>query len=74
MIKKTYTVVDYDGVERTRDSYFDISEAECIDSTKVDAAELAALEAVLYGSDDTDARLPLPTELVTLFPSAVAAG
>ena len=45
-----------------------------IDSTKVDAAELAALEAVLYGSDDTDARLPLPTELVTLFPSAVAAG
>lgn len=31
MIKKTFTVIDYDGVERTRDRYFDISEAEIID-------------------------------------------
>lgn len=31
MLKKTFTVVDYDGIERTRDRYFDISEAECID-------------------------------------------
>lgn len=45
-----------------------------IDSTKVNAEELAALEAILYGSDEADARLPLPTELITLFPSAVAAG
>ena len=45
-----------------------------IDSNKVDAEELAALEAILYGSEETEARLPLPTELVELFPSAVAAG
>lgn len=31
MLKKTWTVTDYDGVERTRSRYFDISEAECID-------------------------------------------
>lgn len=37
-----------------------------IDSTKVDAEKLAALEAVLYGSGDTEARLPLPDELITL--------
>lgn len=45
-----------------------------IDSTKVNADELAALEDILYGSEDAEARLPLPTELVELFPSAVAAG
>lgn len=45
-----------------------------IDSNKVDAEQLAALEAILYGSDEADARLPLPTELIELFPNAVAAG
>lgn len=37
-----------------------------IDSTKVDAEKLAALEAILYGSEDAEARLPLPDEIVTL--------
>lgn len=37
-----------------------------IDSTKVDPEKLAALEAVLYGSGDADARLPLPDEVATL--------
>ena len=37
-----------------------------IDSTKVDADKLAALEAILYGSESEEARLPLPDELVTL--------
>ena len=37
-----------------------------IDSTKVDAEKLAALEAVLYGSAETEARLPLPDEIKTL--------
>ena len=35
-----------------------------IDSTKVDADKLAALEAILYGGDDTEARLPLPDEII----------
>lgn len=38
-----------------------------IDSTKVDAAKLAALELILYGSEDEEARLPLPEELATIF-------
>ena len=37
-----------------------------IDSTKVDAEALAALEAVLYGSESEEARLPLPDEIVTI--------
>ena len=37
-----------------------------IDSTKVDKTKLEALEAVLYGSEDATARLPLPDEVATL--------
>lgn len=37
-----------------------------IDSTKVDAEKLAALEAILYGSEDAEARLPLPDEIAEL--------
>ena len=44
-----------------------------IDSTKVDAKKLQALEAILYGSEDAEARLPLPDEIVTLV-GTVAAG
>ena len=45
-----------------------------IDSTKVDATKLAALESILYGEEATEeggtateARLPLPAEIVELF-------
>lgn len=41
-----------------------------IDSTKVSKANLQALEKILYGSDEasgTEARLPLPDELRTIF-------
>ena len=41
-----------------------------IDSTKVDAEKLTALETILYGSEDTDARLPLPNEIKTLMTPA----
>lgn len=37
-----------------------------IDSTKVDASKLSALEAILYGSENVDPRLPLPDEIKTL--------
>lgn len=36
-----------------------------IDSTKVDATKLAALEAILFGSAEKEARLPLPDEIIT---------
>ena len=44
-----------------------------IDSTKVDAEKLAAFEAIIYGSEDQEARLPLPNEVATLL-GAQAAG
>lgn len=41
-----------------------------IDSTKVDAEKLAALEEILYGTDEAEARLPLPDEIATLMAEA----
>lgn len=38
----------------------------CIDSTKVDAGKLAALEAILYGAEAEEARLPLPDEIAQI--------
>ena len=37
-----------------------------IDSTKVDPTGLAALEAKLFGSEEGEASLPLPDEVITL--------
>lgn len=39
-------------------------------STDVDAEKLTALEAILYGSESEEARLPLPDEIATLFTAA----
>lgn len=53
-----------------------------VDSTKVDAKQLAALEAILYGKDPTapegtdgvEPRLPLPDEVITLLTPADVGG
>lgn len=37
-----------------------------IDSTKADPTKLEALEKILYGSEEAEARLPLPNEIATL--------
>lgn len=44
-----------------------------IDSTKADAAKLAALEAILFGSEEAEARLPLPDEIAEIFATGEAA-
>lgn len=41
-----------------------------IDSTKVNADKLAALEKILYGDDNTEPRLPLPAEVAELLKTA----
>ena len=41
-----------------------------IDSTKADKAKLTALEAILYGSEQAEPRLPLPDEIATLMTTA----
>lgn len=37
-----------------------------VDSTKVAAEKMAKLEEVLYGNESSEARLPLPAEVVTI--------
>lgn len=44
-----------------------------IDSTKADPKKLAALEAVLYGSESEEARLPLPDEIAELMAETTGA-
>ena len=41
-----------------------------IDSTKADPTKLKALEDILYGAAETEARLPLPNEVATLMKKA----
>ena len=41
-----------------------------IDSTKVNAEKLAALEVILYGDADNEARLPLPDEVAKIMTAA----
>lgn len=41
-----------------------------IDSTKADPEKLAQLEAILYGTEDEEARLPLPEEVMSIMKEA----
>lgn len=41
-----------------------------IDSTKVDAAKLLIIENILFGTESSDPRLPLPDEIKSIFDSA----
>ena len=43
-----------------------------VDSTKVDAEKMAALEAKLYGSDSEEATLPLPDEVLAIIKGSAA--
>src|SRR5690606_23371862 len=40
-----------------------------VDSTKVDQTTMQALEALLYGDESTEPSLPLPDEVLALFPT-----
>ena len=42
-----------------------------IDSTKVDSEEFGKLETMLYGSETADPKLPLPSELTSIFTKGV---
>ena len=53
---------------------FDPTAHLIIDSTEVEKTKLEALEAILYGSDDVDPRLPLPSEIVTLLKTDQVSG
>lgn len=42
------------------------------DSTKVDAEKLKQLEAIIYGSEEAEPRLPLPEEVINIMKVAAA--
>lgn len=58
----TTTPVSVDGLKPTA--------TVVIDSTKADGAKLKALEAILYGSEEEEPRLPLPDEIAELMKEA----
>ena len=60
----TTTPVEVEGMKPTA--------CVTIDSTKVDAAKLKAFEDILYGTEDAEARLPLPSEVAELLSTEVA--
>jgi hypothetical protein len=43
-----------------------------IDSTKVAKEKMEALEAVLYGTEEAEPRLPLPDEILTILGAAAS--
>lgn len=43
-----------------------------IDSTKVEESKMKAIEDILYGSADVEARLPLPDEVLSIINGSVA--
>lgn len=43
-----------------------------VDSTTADKAKLAELEKILYGDEETEPRLPLPDEILTILGEAAA--
>lgn len=45
-----------------------------IDSTKVDADALETLEGLLYGTADTEPKLPTPAEVIAIFAEGAPAG
>lgn len=65
----TTTAIPVDG--KTADGKeYKATACVTIDSTKVDAEKLAALEKILYGEDGEDGadpRLPLPNEIMQIF-------
>lgn len=44
-----------------------------IDSTKANPEKLKALEDILFGSDETEARLPMPNEVISLMKEDIQA-
>lgn len=60
----TISATDADGKKYKPTSHI------VIDSTKVSAAKLTAIETILYGSADAEPKLPLPDEVITTLSAA----
>lgn len=63
------TAVPVSGTD-SNGKHYNATASLVIDSRGSDPDKLAALEAILYGSEETEARLPLPDEIAELMAAA----
>ena len=64
MLKKTVTYVDYNGVERTEDFYFNLTEAEVMEIQLSTTGGLAAMIERIVAAKDAPAIIKTFKELV----------
>ncbi len=70
----TTTPVEIKAVDPGTGKPFKPSACLTIDSTEAEPEKLKALEDILYGSEGTEAMLPLPDEVIQLFDGTQEAG
>lgn len=63
----TTTPVNISAIDPGTGKPFKPTASLTIDSTKVDSEKLKAFEDILYGTSETEARLPLPDEIISFF-------
>lgn len=64
MIKETVTYTDYNGVERTEDFYFDLSEAEVMEMQLSTTGGLSAMINRIIAAQDQPALIKIFKDLV----------
>ncbi len=67
----TTTPVEISATDPSTGKPFKPTASLTIESTKTDPAKLKAFEDILYGTEDTEARLPLPDEVISFFNETV---
>lgn len=64
MLKKTVTYTDYNGVERTEDFYFNLTQAECVEMDLGTAGGLAPFIEKVVRTKDTPQLIKMFKDLV----------
>lgn len=64
MLKKTITYTDYNGVERTEDHYFNLSQAELTEMELTTSGGMAAMLKKIVDSQDTPTLIKIFKDLV----------
>lgn len=65
MFKKTITYVDYNGIERTEDFYFNLNKAEILELEMSVEGGLSAWGQAMINSHDTTAMMDLFKKIIT---------
>lgn len=64
MLKKTITYIDYNGVERTEDKYFNLSKAEIMEMELSTTGGLAEMITKIVAAQDTPALIKIFKNLI----------